>query len=142
MSGQPIMLGNAYSADCPTRLVLDRIGDKWAVLILILLARRAERFSSLRRQIEGISQKMLSQTLKSLERDGLVSRAAFATVPVTVEYSITPLGETLAATVDQVRLWADRYIGAVQAAQRAYDAGGGASDSIAPFISRSAQVGR
>ena len=90
---------DVYSADCPTRQILDRVGDKWAVLILLLLREQPTRFNQLRRTIEGISQKMLSQVLKSLERDGLIRRRAIATVPVTVEYSITPLGATLAAAV-------------------------------------------
>ena len=98
---------NAYAATCPTRLVLDRVADKWAVLILGSLRDQPVRFNELRRMIEGISQKMLSQTLKSLERDGLVSRKAIPTVPVTVEYSITPLGRTLSATVDSLRVWAE-----------------------------------
>ncbi|WP_145134369.1 helix-turn-helix domain-containing protein [Roseomonas gilardii] len=102
-------------------MVLDRIGDKWAVLILILLEAEPRRFNQLRRGIEGISQKMLAQTLRSLERDGLVSRRAFATVPVTVEYAITPLGRTLAETVDALRIWAETHIGAVVEAQRDYD---------------------
>ncbi|MBN9061270.1 MAG: helix-turn-helix transcriptional regulator [Rhizobiales bacterium] len=114
--------GDVFDPDCPTRLVLDRIGDKWATLILLLLAVEPRRFNALRRAVAGLSQKMLSRTLKSLERDGLVSRKAFATVPVTVEYSITPLGRTLAATVDALRDWAETNIGAVQAAQRRYDA--------------------
>lgn len=112
---------NVYDPDCPTRMVLDRVGDKWAVLILILLAEGPVRFNALRRQIRGVSQKMLSQTLKSLERDGLVSRRAFATVPVTVEYAITPLGKTLSHSVDALRVWAEAHIGDVQAAQRRYD---------------------
>jgi DNA-binding HxlR family transcriptional regulator len=115
---------NVYSTDCPTRLVLDRIADKWAVLVLGLLGNGPVRFNRLRRQIEGISQKMLSQTLKSLERDGLVSRKVTPTVPVTVEYSITPLGETLSATVDGLRIWAETHIEKVLVAQRQYDAGG------------------
>jgi len=113
---------NAYSALCPTRQILDRVGDKWAVLILLLLRDEALRFNQLRRAIEGISQKMLSQVLKSLERDGLVKRRAIATVPVTVEYSITPLGKTLAAAVDPLRDWAERNLKEVLAAQRRYDA--------------------
>ena len=103
-----------FNAQCPTRQVLDRIGDKWAVLILIMLDRETLRFNELRRRIENISQKMLSQTLKSLERDGLVRREVFATVPVTVEYSLTELGRTLAATVQALTLWAESHIGAVQ----------------------------
>jgi DNA-binding HxlR family transcriptional regulator len=113
---------DAYSADCPTRQILDRVGDKWAVLILLLLRDEPLRFNQLRRAIEGISQKMLSQVLKSLERDGLIRRRAIATVPVTVEYSILPLGTTLAAAVDPLRDWAERNLKEVLAAQRRYDA--------------------
>ena len=114
--------GNVYAADCPTRQILDRVGDKWAVLILLLLRDEPLRFNQLRRAIEGISQKMLSQVLKSLERDGLVRRRAIATVPVTVEYSITQLGLTLAAAVDPLRDWAETHLKDVLAAQRRYDA--------------------
>lgn len=123
-----------FQAQCPTRRVLDRIGDKWAVLILILLERQTMRFNELRRSIEAISQKMLSQTLKSLERDGLVRRKAYPTVPVTVEYSVTDLGRTLAATVDMLRLWAETHIEAVEAAQQRYDRGlpAEAEDAAAP----------
>lgn len=112
---------NVYDANCPTRMVLDRIADKWAVLVLGLLVDEPVRFNQLRRSIDGLSQKMLSQTLKNLERDGLVHRRAFATVPVTVEYSITPLGRTLAATVDSLRIWAEAHIGDVERAQKRYD---------------------
>ena len=114
---------DAFSSQCPTRRVLDRIGDKWAVLILIQLEDGRMRFNALRRRIENISQKMLSQTLKSLERDGLVRREVFATVPVTVEYSLTELGRTLAQTVNQLTLWAEAHIGEVEAAQQRYDRG-------------------
>ena len=110
-----------YAANCPTRQILDRVGDKWAVLILLLLREEPMRFNQLRRTIEGISQKMLSQVLKSLERDGLIKRRAIATVPVTVEYSITPLGLTLAAAVDPLRDWAEQNLKDVLAAQRRYD---------------------
>jgi DNA-binding HxlR family transcriptional regulator len=128
---QPASLSwNAYATSCPTRLVLDRIADKWAVLVLGLLGNGPVRFNRLRRQIEGISQKMLSQTLKSLERDGLVSRKVTPTVPVTVEYSITPLGETLSATVDGLRIWAETHIEKVLVAQQRYDAG---SHQIGPI---------
>jgi DNA-binding HxlR family transcriptional regulator len=121
---------NVYATACPTRLVLDRIADKWAVLVLGLLGDGPVRFNKLRRQIEGISQKMLSQTLKSLERDGLVARKVIPTVPVTVEYSITPLGETLSATVDSLRIWAETHIEKVLMAQRQYDAGGAQIASV------------
>lgn len=117
-----MLLHNPYSSDCPTRKILDRVADKWTVLVLGLLMDAPVRFNQLRRTIEGISQKMLSQTLKSLERDGLVSRKAFATVPVTVEYAITPLGQTLAITLDALRIWAETHMKEVTASQRRYDA--------------------
>lgn len=92
-----------------------------AVLLLGLLSQGPLRFNELRRRIDGLSQKVLSQTLKRLERDGLVHRKAIATVPVTVEYSITPLGRTLTATVDALRVWAETHIDDVLASQRHYD---------------------
>lgn len=110
-----------YAAECPTRQVLDRIADKWTVLLLGLVAARPMRFNELRRAVGGLSQKMLSQTLKALERDGLVSRRAFATVPVTVEYAITPLGRTLAEAVAPLAAWANAHIEEVQAARALYD---------------------
>ena len=116
------MKPNAYAAECPTRQILDRVGDKWAVLILLLVRDEPMRFNALRRTIEGISQKMLSQVLKSLERDGLIGRRAIATVPVTVEYSITPLGKTLSRAVDPLRDWAEQNLKEVLNAQRRYDA--------------------
>jgi DNA-binding HxlR family transcriptional regulator len=112
---------NPYKASCPTRLVLDRIANKWTVLVLGLLVDRPMRFNQLRHKIEGISQKMLTQTLRNLERDGLVKRQVFATVPVTVEYSVTPLGRTLTNTVDALREWADMHIKEVLLAQTDYD---------------------
>ena len=121
MAARKTMTGNSYDPDCPTRQVLDRIGDKWTVLVLILLSDGPVRFNELRRRVAGVSQKVLSHTLKSMERDGLVHRRAIATVPVTVEYSITPLGETLAKTVDQLRLWAEQHLGQVLGSQRRYD---------------------
>jgi DNA-binding HxlR family transcriptional regulator len=113
---------DVYMRNCPTRMVLDRIADKWALLLLRRLAHGSMRFNVLRKGIEGMSQKVLSQTLKKLERDGLVSRAAFATVPVTVEYSITPLGATLTDAASAISFWAESNIGAVLEAQAKYDA--------------------
>lgn len=113
---------DVYSEACPTRLVLERLADKWVALVLVRLADRPLRFNQLRREIEGVSQKVLSQTLKRLERDGLIARQAFPTVPVTVEYSITPLGRTLAETVEALARWAEAHIESVLAAQAAYDA--------------------
>src|SRR5271165_606864 len=111
-----------YDSKCPTRLVLDRIADKWTVLVLGLLCHGPIRFNRLRREIDGLTQKMLSQTLKGLERDGLIARAVKPTSPVTVEYSITPLGGTLAEALAALQRWAGDHIGEVAAAQSRYDA--------------------
>ncbi|QRG09506.1 helix-turn-helix transcriptional regulator [Xanthobacter dioxanivorans] len=113
---------DVYEDRCPTRMVLDRLADKWALLILDRLHDGPVRFNHLRRDIKGISQKVLSQTLKKLERDGLISRQVFATVPVTVEYGLTDLGRTLTDTVAALAHWAERNMDAVVAAQKAYDA--------------------
>lgn len=120
---RPAVAGyDVYSRLCPTRLVLDRIADKWSVLVLARLRQGPRRFNALRREVDGVSQKVLSSTLKALERDGLVARRAFPTVPVTVEYSATPLGLTLGEVVAAVGRWAEANIEAVVAAQRAFDA--------------------
>lgn len=110
-----------YSDKCPTRLVLDRIGDKWTVLVLGLLGDGPMRFNKIRREIKGLSQKVLAQTLRGMERDGLVTRTAYPTVPVTVEYALTPLGRTLFDAVAHLRNWAADHIEDVMDAQRAYD---------------------
>jgi DNA-binding HxlR family transcriptional regulator len=112
---------DVYSQSCPTRHVLDLIGDKWATLIVGLLEERPQRFAALHRQIGGISQKMLTQTLRRLERDGLVQRTVYAEVPPRVVYTLTPLGQTLCAPLAALRMWAETNIVAVQAAQRRYD---------------------
>jgi DNA-binding HxlR family transcriptional regulator len=121
MDSPPPRIGDAYDPDCPTRQILDRIGDKWAVLILLTLKDGPVRFNLLRRRIGAISQKMLSQTLKSLERDGLVSRAAYPTVPVTVEYALTPLAGGLIGILDDITRWAENHVGDIMAARRAHD---------------------
>jgi DNA-binding HxlR family transcriptional regulator len=109
-----------YDPNCPTRQVLDRIADKWTALIVGLLAERPHRFGELRRGIRGISHKVLSQTLQSLECDGFVQRTPLATVPPTVEYSLTPLGRSLDEPLAGIRHWAERYIEQVQAARDVY----------------------
>lgn len=113
---------SVFCEHCPTRLVLDRLSDKWVVLVLGRLSEGPKRFNQLRREIEGVAQKMLSQTLKKMERDGLIDRRAFATVPVTVEYSITPLGLTLAKKILEIARWAEDNIEQVLAAQAHFDA--------------------
>jgi DNA-binding HxlR family transcriptional regulator len=114
-------LGNVYSGDCPSRQVLDLIGDKWTALVIGLLDERTMRFSELQASIGGISQKMLTQTLRNLERDGLVTRTIYAQVPPRVEYSLTSLGKTLAKPLAEIRQWAETNINAISIAQNRYD---------------------
>jgi len=113
---------DVYSADCATRRVLDRIADKWTVLVIGLLEDEPKRFSQLQRGIGGISQKMLAQTLRSLERDGLVTRTVYPEVPPRVEYELTALGRTLIEPIAAIRNWAESYINRVTDAQVHYDA--------------------
>ena len=115
------MSGNVYDANCPTRQVLDLIADKWATLIIVLLEQRPKRFTELQRQIEGISQKMLTQTLRALERDGMVHRTVYAEVPPRVEYTLTALGQTLYEPLVNLIQWSEENIGAVTAARKSYD---------------------
>jgi DNA-binding HxlR family transcriptional regulator len=112
---------DVFNDRCPTRQVLNRIADKWTVMIVARLAHRTMRFGALKRDIGGISQKMLAQTLRGLERDGLVARAVYAEVPPRVEYSLTPLGQTLVQVLVQIKQWAEGNIESVLAAQQAYD---------------------
>lgn len=113
---------DVYAANCPTRQLLDRVADKWSVLILLTLGKGEMRFNALKRRIDGISQKMLSQTLRSLERDGLVLRHVVPTVPVTVSYAISPLGSELLGALQAMIDWAERRMVDVGHAQVAYDA--------------------
>lgn len=110
-----------YEADCPARRVLNVLVDKWAALILLLLKRQTMRFTVLHRHIRGISQKMLTQTLRRLERDGLVQRTVYAEVPPRVEYAITPLGRSLCELIAVFREWSDANVEDIIAAQQQYD---------------------
>jgi DNA-binding HxlR family transcriptional regulator len=112
---------DAFLAACPSRQVLTRISDKWVTLILVALADGPLRYSDLGRIIAGVSQKMLTQTLRVLERDGLISRTVTAGVPVRVEYQLTPLGENLMPAVNAVKSWAEEHIGEIEASRAAYD---------------------
>lgn len=115
------MKPNVFNAKCPTRQVLDRIADKWTVLIVCALTTETKRFTQLRREIDGISQKMLTQTLRSLERDGLVKRTVYPTIPPKVEYQLTVLGRTLVALVKDIQIWSESHIEKVLLAQKNYD---------------------
>jgi DNA-binding HxlR family transcriptional regulator len=119
---ETILRWDALKASCPTRQVIARIADKWTLLVITALeGGEAVRFSELRRRIEGISQKMLTQTLRALERDGLVTRTVFPTVPVTVEYRLTPLGQSLTDTVDAVRNWAYEHMPEIERARNEFE---------------------
>ena len=118
---EPVLRGSPYRADCPTRHILDRIGDRWTVLIVGALWDGNARFSELRRRIEGVSQKMLTQTLRGLERDGLVRRTVYPEVPVRVEYALTEAGRTLREPLRALEEWSIAHLGDVSASQEAYD---------------------
>ena len=107
---------------CDLRDLLDRLADKWSLLVVELLGDSTRRFSDLRREIDGISQRMLTLTLRQLERDGLVSRTVYPVVPPRVEYALTPLGTTLLETIQPLVAWARAHRGEVSAARSAYDA--------------------
>ena len=113
---------DAYLAACPTRKLLDEIAGKWVSLVLVALGDGPRRYSDLSRRIAGVSQKMLTQTLRVLERDGLISREVTPAVPVRVDYSLTPLGESLRALVAGFKEWAEANFEAVDAARTDYDA--------------------
>jgi DNA-binding HxlR family transcriptional regulator len=108
---------NPYLANCPTRAILDRIADKWTVLVIGLLDAGPVRFNQLRKAIDGISQKVLTQVLRGLEADGMITRSVFPSVPVRVEYALTPLGRSLAATLQPLRHWAEANYPAIQRAR-------------------------
>lgn len=103
------------------RKILNRVGDKWSVQVVGVLAEGPRRFSALRRRIEGISQRMLTLTLRVLERDGLVARTVYPTVPPSVEYALTPLGHTLTEPVKALVGWVRQNQAHVQAAREAFD---------------------
>ncbi len=106
---------------CPLRDILDRVGDKWSVLVVVLLKDGRMRFSNLRRSIEGISQRMLTHTLRQLERDGLVERTVYPSVPVRVEYELTALGRTLIGPLAALAQWAEDHRGLILSSRAAYD---------------------
>lgn len=121
--------GNGYDAfqwdtreDCEVRQILDRIADKWSLLVIALLDRRTLRFNELRREIDGISQRMLTVTLRQLERDGLVRRTVYPVVPPRVDYELTPLGVTLHETIQAFVVWTEQHQNEIAAARSRYDA--------------------
>ncbi|MER6499008.1 helix-turn-helix domain-containing protein [Streptomyces sp. NPDC001455] len=106
---------------CPSRLVLEHVTSRWGVLVLAALLERSYRFSELRRQVGGVSEKMLAQTLQTLERDGFVHRDAKPVIPPRVDYSLTLLGREAAEQVWALARWTERSLDAVQSARETYD---------------------
>ncbi|WP_103335047.1 winged helix-turn-helix transcriptional regulator [Amycolatopsis sp. CA-126428] len=111
-----------YDRNCPTRQLLDRIGDQWTVLIVGALSAGPLRFTEIGRRVDGISQKVLTQTLRSLVRDGILTRTTYPTIPPKVEYELTALGRNLSEPLDVLDRWARRHMSSVQEARDAYDA--------------------
>jgi DNA-binding HxlR family transcriptional regulator len=101
---------DVFAAECPSRSVLDHLTSRWGVLVLIALTEGTHRFSALRRKIGGVSEKMLAQTLATLERDGFVERTAYPEVPPRVEYRLTPLGRAGASHVSALATWAEENV--------------------------------
>lgn len=121
------LLGNGkltgrFDADClATREILNRVGDKWSVLIVVLLGQGTQRFNELKRAVEGISQRMLTATLRGLERDGLVKRTVHPTNPPQVKYELTALGRSLLEPVSTLAMWAQGHRAEVQRARDVFD---------------------
>ena len=112
---------DVMNEQCPSRVVLQRIGDKWTPLVFQALKNGTHRFGEVRSAIGSVTPKVLTQTLRTLERDGLVSREIFPEVPPRVEYSLTPLGRSLLDPLDAVRVWAEANAGQVLASRDAFD---------------------
>lgn len=116
--------GDAFDPNCPTRLVLDRIGDKWSVLVLLSLAKGSMRFTELRDRVGGVTPKVLTQTLRAMEYDGLLTRKVYAEVPPRVEYTLTDLGHSLHQPVAAIAQWAESNIGRILSSREAADHAG------------------
>jgi DNA-binding HxlR family transcriptional regulator len=121
-TSQPESEYDVFAAFCPSRGVFAELADKWSLLILLSLNRLGEqRFSELQRSVGGVSRKMLTQSLRSLERDGLVLRTVYPETPPRVVYGLRPLGRELARTVHPVALWVEANCGSVAAAREEFD---------------------
>lgn len=118
--------------DCDVRQILDRIGDKWSLLVIALLDQRRLRFTELRRTIDGVSQRMLAVTLRHLERDGLVKRTVHPVVPPRVDYELTPMGRSLHATIQALVTWTESHQTQIATARTEYDARAEADLAAAP----------
>ena len=115
-------VANAGAPSCRAREVLARVGDKWSVYVIDLLGQDTKRFTALHRSIDGITARMLTVTLRGLERDGIVTRTIHPVIPPRVEYALTPMGQTLLTTIGQLVAWADGHVSEIEAARAVYDA--------------------
>lgn len=107
---------------CPVRGTLDQVGDKWSVLVILQLSKQGTlRFSDLKRRIDRISQRMLTQTLRDLERNGVITRTMYPTIPPRVEYALTPLGSSLVPPISSLVAWAEEHRSEIIAARRQFD---------------------
>jgi len=114
-------LHQRFAVDCPSRLLIDQIADKWSMMILTVLDGGPQRFNEIRRRLEGVTQKALTQCLRRLERNGLVERRVIASSPVAVEYQITPLGRSLQTPFKALYAWTLENMAEVEEARRAFD---------------------
>ncbi len=112
---------DAFNAACPAREILASVANKWTVLVLSVLTQDTTRFNELRRRVQGVTQKALTQTLRDLERLGLVSRRIYAEVPPRVEYSLTALGRSLVKVLDDIKAWTETHAPDVMQAQQRFD---------------------
>ncbi len=117
--------------DCEVRQILDRIADKWSLLVIALLDDQTMRFSELRREIDGVSQRMLTLTLRQLERDGIVRRTVYPVVPPRVEYDLTPMGRSLHETIQALVTWTEAHQAEIAAARESYDTRAAAEQGLA-----------
>jgi DNA-binding HxlR family transcriptional regulator len=120
--GAAAVIAGAEPTTCRAREVLQRVGDKWSVLAIDLLGQGTMRFTELHRAIDGITARMLTVTLRGLERDGIVTRTIHPVIPPRVEYALTPMGRTLLNTIGQLVSWTDSHLPEIEAARAAYDA--------------------
>lgn len=119
---RPANRGLAEPSSCRAREVLQRVGDKWSVYVIDLLGQGTMRFTELHRGVNGITARMLTVTLRGLERDGIVTRTIHPVIPPRVEYALTPMGRTLLDTIGELVTWADSHLDEIDAARAAYDA--------------------
>lgn len=112
---------NIFDPNCPSRVILQRIGDKWASLVIQVLGDGPVRFSELRKMVNVVTPKVLTQTLRTLERDGLITRTIHAQVPPRVDYELTKMGASLLEPLSMLREWAESHVPAILEARDAYD---------------------